>query len=77
MYVNFTPEAAADLDAIHDYISQHDVAAADRTLVRILQAVAVLENFPLLGRIGRVNETREFSIAGLPYYAVHRLADEI
>lgn len=37
----------------------------------------MLEQFPFLGRVGRIAETRELSIARLPYYAVYRIVDEI
>ncbi len=34
----------------------------------------MLESFPLLGREGVVESTREFAIPGLPYTIVYRLA---
>jgi plasmid stabilization system protein ParE len=63
--VSFTPEAEADLDAIYDYIAQHDDQAAARVIARILQAIAYLEPFAMLGRAGRIAGTRELSIVGL------------
>ena len=76
MNVNFTPQAETDLLSIRDYISQDDPQIADRVITRILQAIAILENFPLVGRPGRVDETRELSISGLPYIAVYHIADQ-
>ena len=76
MNIKFSGRAEADLDAIHDYIARHNEAAAERVIQRILQAVAVLENFPLLGRDGSVDGTREFPIARLPYFVVYRIVDE-
>lgn len=75
MNVSFTREAEADLDAIYDYIGQHDEQAASRVVARILQAIAYLEPFPMLGRPGRIAGTRELSIVGLAYVAVYRLVD--
>jgi plasmid stabilization system protein ParE len=41
-----------------------------------LQSLAILENFPLLGRPGQIDDTREFLIPNLPYFAVYHIADE-
>ncbi len=32
--------------------------------------------FPMLGRAGHVQETREFSVVGLPYLIVYAIASE-
>lgn len=74
--IKFTRRAESDLDAIFQYIAQDNPTNADRVIQRIVQAIAVLENFPLLGRDGQVEGTREFSIARLPYIAVYRIVDE-
>lgn len=75
MNVSFTPEAEADLDTIYDFISDHDDQAAANVVARILQAIAYLEQFPLLSRPGRIQDTHELSIVGLPYVAVYRIVD--
>jgi toxin ParE1/3/4 len=71
--VNFTPQAIADLGEIHLRISQFDRNAADRVLSRIRQVIEIFESFPLLGREGSVEDTREFAISGLPYTIVYRI----
>jgi toxin ParE1/3/4 len=53
-----------------------DVGAAERVIARIVQAIIMLEQFPMLGRVGRVPGTRELSIVRLPYFAVYRIASE-
>lgn len=75
MNVSFTSEAEADLDSIYDFIAQHDDHAAASVVARMLQAIAFLEDFPLLGRPGRIRDTRELSIVGLAYVAVYRIVD--
>jgi len=72
--VNFTSQAKADLFKIRKDIADFDEAAAGRVISRIRQVVQMFENFPLLGRVGKVEGTREFSIPGLSYiivYAIH------
>ncbi|MGN7291512.1 type II toxin-antitoxin system RelE/ParE family toxin [Rhizobium sp. SAFR-030] len=74
MNVKFTPQALADLESIHRYIGLTDERAADRILSRIRQITETLASFPLLGREGMVEETREFAVPGLSYTIVYRLA---
>lgn len=73
MNVEFSPRADADLDQIKTHIAADDPGTAQRVIERILQAVAVLGDFPLLGRPGRVEGTREFTISGLPFFAVYHI----
>jgi addiction module RelE/StbE family toxin len=74
--ISYSPQAAADLDTIHAFISQHSAAKADEYVVRILQAVRMLESFPLVGRPGRVETTRELVLPGMPYIAIYRIRSE-
>ncbi|MBB4304052.1 addiction module RelE/StbE family toxin [Rhodobium orientis] len=76
MNISFTADALADLENIHGFISEHDRQSAQNTIARILQSIAMLEQFPLIGRPGRVRSTRELTIPGLPYFAVYRIASE-
>jgi addiction module RelE/StbE family toxin len=74
--VSFTPQAKDDLTAIRDWIAQDDPRAADNVLARILQTAMMFGQFPMLGRTGLVADTREFSVVGLPYVIVYRIASE-
>ena len=74
MNVNFTPQARDDLRAIYDWIAVDDERSADRVISRIRQTVLMFSQFPLLGHIGDVVDTREFKVTGLPYLIVYRLA---
>lgn len=76
MNVNFTPQARDDLAAIRDWIAQDDERAADRVVARIVQTAMMFGQFPLLGRSGLVEGTREFSVVGLPYVIVYRIASD-
>ncbi|OLP58443.1 hypothetical protein BJF93_16325 [Xaviernesmea oryzae] len=70
--IEFTPQAVADLQEIHAHIATSDASAAQRVISRIRQVIEIFEGFPLLGRNGLVEGTREFAIAGLPYTIVYR-----
>lgn len=74
MNVNFTPQARDDLASIRDWIAEDDERAADRVVARIVQTAMMFGQFPLLGRVGSVEGTREFSVVGLPYLIVYRIA---
>jgi plasmid stabilization system protein ParE len=47
--ISYSPQAAGDLDTIHAFISEHSAPKADEYVVRILQAIRMLESFPLIG----------------------------
>ncbi|TCR04654.1 addiction module RelE/StbE family toxin [Neorhizobium sp. JUb45] len=73
MNVNLTPLAIADLRHIHRQIAKNDPMAADRVISRIRQIIEIFESFPLMGRVGDMENTREFAISGLPYTIVYRI----
>jgi plasmid stabilization system protein ParE len=72
--IRLTPGAEADLAAIHAFIAENNRVAADRIARRILESIGALENFPFLGRAGRIPGTRAWSIAGTRYICVYRVA---
>ncbi len=76
MNVNFTPQARDDLLAIRGWIAEDDERAADRVIARIVQTAMMFGQFPMLGRAGQVEGTREFSVVGLPYLIVYRIENE-
>lgn len=75
MHVSFTPQAQDDLAAIRDYIAVDNPHAAERVVSRIIQTAMMFEQFPLLGRPGRVDDTREFSVVGLPYIIIYAVSE--
>jgi len=74
--VNFTPQARDDLAAIRDWIAENDDRAADRVVSRIVQTAMMFGQFPMLGRAGQMEGTREFSVVGLPYLIVYTISSE-
>ncbi len=76
MNVNFTPQARDDLFSIRDWIAEDDARVADQVIARIVQTAVMFGQFPMLGRVGRIVGTREFSVVGLPYLIVYRIESE-
>lgn len=48
-----------------------------RTIRRIVEQVSGLAFYPLVGRQGRVEGTRELVISATPYIAVYRIKERI
>jgi toxin ParE1/3/4 len=68
-------QARTDLIAIRRYIARDNPAAAVRVSERIRTRIVHLSERPLTGRIGRIPNTRELVISGLPYIGIYRLDD--
>ncbi|MGA7685437.1 MAG: type II toxin-antitoxin system RelE/ParE family toxin [Terriglobales bacterium] len=60
-----------------DYITQDNPDAAARTVAAITKAVDALDDFPALGRPGRISGTRELVVAGTPYIVPYRVRGEV
>lgn len=59
-----------------DYIALDNPIAAERVYRGIVSAAEKLPEFPALGRPGRHPETRELSIADLPYLLVYEVGSK-
>lgn len=59
--------------AAYDYVLAENPSAAEKQLEIVLRAVEQLANFPEMGRLGRVDGTRELVIQGTPYIVAYRL----
>jgi len=72
--IRWTEQAADQLEQIYDYIalSNSEELAAEVTK-RIVESVERLATFPLSGRPGRVQGTREFVIVQTPYLAAYTI----
>ena len=63
----WTNTAIHDLESVRDDIVEHNPQAAREVGQVILAAVAKLAEFPAIGRMGRVPNTRELVVPGLPF----------
>ncbi|ASK87948.1 type II toxin-antitoxin system RelE/ParE family toxin [Sphingorhabdus sp. SMR4y] len=71
--IEFSSGAVRDLNDIFDWIAQDSPAVALRILGRLRQNIEILADFPQLGKVGRIENTYELSVTGLPYIVVYRL----
>ena len=75
MRIALTAAAEADLAGIYAYYAERS-EAADRVIGTILKAINGLAMFPLIGRPGRVPETRERFVTRYPYRIIYHIDDE-
>ncbi len=71
MTLRFTPQARKHLQAIAQYIREHNPTAARRVRSRIRQTAELLARFPRIGHEGAAPGTRELVVPQLPYIIVH------
>lgn len=76
MKVVWTEPAAQALEIIQDFIASDNSKAAWEVVQAIRKAVARLEVHPQSGRRGRIGDTYELVIAGLPYILPYRIQGE-
>lgn len=77
MHARLTEDAEADLIAIREYLAPRSPQGLERILSAIFTTIGQLENFPFLGREGRVESTREISIPRTPFLIVYSLGDPL
>jgi len=73
MVVRWTAPAAEDLKGITEYIAKDSVEAARHVAEIIFDAANSLDLMPNRGRTGRMKDTRELIVPGLPYIIVYRV----
>jgi toxin ParE1/3/4 len=76
MRLRWTTPAANDLYNIVQHIQQDNPDAASDVALTIYDGCGGLQDFPHLGRKGRIAGTRELVFAGLPYIVVYRVDDQ-
>jgi plasmid stabilization system protein ParE len=76
MPVRWLRKALRNLDDEAGYIAAGDAAAARLVFSRVLDAVALLQQQPALGRPGRVPGARELIVAKTRYIVPYRVRGE-
>jgi len=67
MQVKWTRKALINLDDAVEYIAKDNVSASQKVAQKIWDNSQMLADQPGIGRPGRVANTRELVITGLPY----------
>jgi addiction module RelE/StbE family toxin len=75
--VEWLQAAINNLDSLAEYIVRDNRAAAERTVAAIRLAVEDLQQFPSLGRPGRIAGTRELVVSGTPYIVPYRVRGDV
>jgi toxin ParE1/3/4 len=71
--LQWTKQAKEQLADAIDYVYLDSPEAAERQECLVVQAVKNLQQFPQMGRPGRITSTRELVIAGTPYTVVYEV----
>lgn len=71
--VKWLRKALKNLEQAYNYIAEDDPDAAVKVVLKIQAASDQLVAFPMMGRTGRVEGTRELVISNTPYILIYRL----
>ncbi len=77
MRLEWTPRARRARAAAIDYVAQDSPAAALTQLDEIERQTEILIEHPEIGRIGRVEGTRELVINRTPFIVVYRISGDV
>jgi addiction module RelE/StbE family toxin len=78
MRIEWSAHALADLKSISEYIEQdRNLETANRVTRAIYDAIQSLRRLPYRGRYGRLENTRELVVPGLPWIAVYQVLQSV
>ena len=76
MSIVWLPSTLRDVRELRAYISQSDPGAAAVVLSRIRASVETPDQFPMLGRPGRGQRTRELAVPRTPYVVHYQIVED-
>lgn len=76
MKIVWTEPARQDLREIFEYIAEENPNAARALLAEIRKRAGSLEDNPELGRLGRVEGSRELVLTGTQYILPYRIKEQ-
>jgi toxin ParE1/3/4 len=62
---------------VEEYIEKDNPPAAINTVLRVLDAIETLLEYPNIGRAGRVPSTRELVVNQTPFIVIYKVANNI
>jgi toxin ParE1/3/4 len=68
--VKWLRKALKNLEQAYEYVAADNPDATVQVVLKLQAAAAQLAEYPLLGKVGRVETTRELAIAQTPYILV-------
>ncbi len=71
MNIRFNADARADIENLRRYLETRNPLAYQRIASRLDTVLTLLREFPLIGRSGRVEGTREMAVTSTPYLIVY------
>ena len=77
MQVRYTRLAISDLSQAYGYIEADSPQNARAIGKRIEKSIDTLALYPLLGKQGRVEGTREFLVTGTPFIIIYRAKKDV
>ncbi len=73
MIIKWLPKALDDLEILREYIENDNPSASEKVIQHIIKSLGYLIDNPELGRPGRIINTRELLLSGLPYVIVYKI----
>jgi addiction module RelE/StbE family toxin len=71
MQVNWTKSALRDLEIEANYLNKINPSIESNFLEHVESSVTLIKKYPELGRIGRVNQTRELILKKFQYILIY------
>lgn len=75
MHIRFSADAEADLEQLAEWLQPRSAQGLDRLFTAVFTTIAQLEGFPLLGKEGRVEGTRELVVPRTSLIVIYTLPD--
>jgi toxin ParE1/3/4 len=73
MKIRLTSRASQQLLSAYDYLQAANSSAAASQMKRIFDSIDLLERFPLAGRKGRIEATREMVVPRTPFIVAYAI----